>query len=1074
VEALRRAGLPPPPPVVRVERDRPLPLSFSQERLWFLDRLRPGSAVYNVSTAIRLGGALDARALERALGEIVRRHETLRTTLPEADGVPVQVVAPFAGFALPVEDLSPLGGAEREAAAWRRAADEAALPFDLAAGPLFRARLLRLGAEEHVLLLTLHHVVSDGWSLGVFFGELSALYGAYREGRESPLAELPVQYADYAVWQRERLGGLALERELAWWTERLAGAPALLELPTDRPRPAEQTFHGAYETLGFPAALPERLRALGRGQGATLFMVLLGAWQVLLAKYAAGDDVVVGTAVAGRERREVEGLIGFFVNTLALRTDLSGDPSFDEVLRRVREATLGAFDHPQVPFEALVGELQPERSLSHAPLVQVTFGLDQGETAGPGLAGLSAQAMAGDAGISKFDLSLSLAARADGMRGALSYATALFDRGTIRRMSEHLGRVLEQVAADPGLRLSRLALLGHAERRAVLAWSESAAAWEPGGCIHELFATQAARTPHAVAVACGGASLTYRELDEAANRLAHHLAARGVRPEARVGVFAERVPGTVAAILAVLKAGGAYVPLDPAYPADRLRYMLDDSGARTVIAPAGVPEGLSRDAVPDLLDPAAEAAGIAARPAHAPRVPVDPDGLAYVIYTSGSSGLPKGVMAVHRGVANLARAEIGRLGISAASRVLQFASFSFDAAVWETFATLACGATLVLAARDALLPGPPLAATLRRERITLATLPPSVLAVLDPGDVPELGTLVSAGEALTPALVERWSAGRTLVNAYGPTEVTVCPCLAVCRADGHTPPIGRPLENVRLYVLDAGGSLVPAGVPGELFVGGAGVARGYLNRPGQTAERFAPDPFAARPGGRLYRTGDRVRWTAGGELEFVGRVDAQVKVRGFRIEPGEVEAALRRLEGVADCAVVVRADGAEERLVAYVVASVPVDALRAALRATLPEHMVPGAFVALERLPLTPNGKVDRRALPAPVFAAGASSPPPRNAMEERVAEAWRGVLDAAEIGVHDNFFDLGGSSMLLYRVYSRLREIRPDLRVVDLFRYTTVEELARHLESGAAADTGDLSRSRSRGEARRAARARG
>jgi amino acid adenylation domain-containing protein len=1073
VESLRRAEPALASPIVPVGRDRPLPLSFAQERLWFLDRLQPGSAVYNVSTAMRLRGVLDARALERALGEVVRRHEALRTTFAEMDGAPVQVIAPFAGFALPVDDLAPLDDADREAEVRRRATAASAEPFDLAMGPLFRARLLRLGDQDHVLLIGMHHVASDGWSLGVLFRELSALYGAYGNGEPSPLAELAVQYADFAAWQRARLHHAALERELGWWRARLAGAPALLALPTDHPRPAEQSFRGAHERVGVSAALLERLRALGRAEGATLFMVLLGAWQVLLARYAATDDVVVGTAAAGRERRETEGLIGFFVNTLALRTDLAGDPPFRELLRRVRETTLGAFEHQEVPFERLVGELQPERSLSHAPVVQVAFALDQGESGAPAFAGLRAEGVGADAGTTKLDLTLSLGTRPEGgLRGALSYATALFLPETIRRMAAHLGRVLEQLAADPDVRLSRIGLLDDGERGRVLAWSGTAPA-HGGGCVHALFAARAARTPGAEALRFAGRATTCRELDQAANRLAHHLAARGVGPESRVGVFAERAPGTVVAILAILKAGGAFVPLDPAYPAERLRYMLEDSGARTVVAPAGAPDGIPAGLVPGLLDLRAEAAEIAARPAEAPRVAVDGEGLAYVIYTSGSTGRPKGVMVTHRGVPNLGYATAGPFGIGAGARVLQFASFSFDAAVAELFGALLAGATLVLAPREELLPGDGLLGLLRRERISVVTLPPSVLAILPPDGLPELRSVISAGEALDAATVERWSEGRTLVNAYGPTEATVCATAGACRADGRTPSIGGPIDGVRVYVLDRAGEPAPIGIPGELFVGGAGVARGYLGRPAQTAERFVPDPFGA-PGSRLYRTGDRVRWTAEGTLEFAGRVDAQVKVRGFRIEPGEVEAALRRVDGVADCAVVVRADAAgERRLVAYVVGRAPTGELRAALRGSLPDYMVPAAFVALERLPATPNGKVDRAALPAPAFAGGALSPPPRNAMEERVAQVWREVLGAARIGVHDSFFDLGGTSLLLVRVHAGLREIRPDLRVVDLFRHATVEELARYLEAGAAPDAGGVARSRSRGEARRAARGR-
>ncbi|HYH79588.1 MAG TPA: condensation domain-containing protein, partial [Longimicrobium sp.] len=556
------------PPIEPAARDGRLPLSFAQERLWFIDRLEPGSAVYNLSAALRLGGALDGAALERSLSEIVRRHEALRTVFAEADGSPVQVIAPFVGFSLPVEDLSELGAADREAALRRRAGEEARRPFDLAAGPLFRAALLRLGAEDHVLLLSMHHVVSDGWSMGVLSRECSVLYAAYREGRESPLPELAVQYADYAVWQREQLAGEVLERQLSYWRERLADAPALLELPTDHPRPAVRTFRGANERVQLPAEVLERLRALGRQEGASLYMVVLSAFQVLLSKYSGSEDIVVGSPIAGRTRGEVEGLIGFFVNTLVLRTDVSGDPSFRELLGRVREVTLGAYEHQEVPFEKLVAELQPERSSSHSPLFQVAFTLDNAQGTGGGLAGLSVQGVGTEFEVAKFDLSLTLTETAQALRGGLNYSTDLFERGTAERMLGHLARVLEQVAADADVSLSRLALTGPEERaRVVVEWNRTERPYPRGVCVHELFEARVRERPGAAALVWGEASLTYRELDARANRLAHHLVRLGVGPDARVGVLLERSAELIVALLAVLKAGGCYVPLDPGYPA---------------------------------------------------------------------------------------------------------------------------------------------------------------------------------------------------------------------------------------------------------------------------------------------------------------------------------------------------------------------------------------------------------------------------------------------------------------------------------------------------------------------------
>ncbi|HEX2078036.1 MAG TPA: condensation domain-containing protein, partial [Longimicrobium sp.] len=657
----------------KIGRTRTAPTSFAQERLWFIDRLEPGSAVYNLSVARRLEGALDEAALERSLGEIVRRHESLRTTFGEVDGSPVQVIAPFGGFSLPVEDLSALSEADREAAVGRRAGEEAARPFDLSAGPLFRAALLRLGAQEHVLLLSMHHIVSDAWSSGVLFRELSALYGAYREGGESPLPELGVQYANYAVWQREQLAGEVLDRQLAYWKERLTGAPALLELPTDHPRPAVRTYRGATVPFEISPELLERLQALGRSEGATLYMTLLGAFQVLLSKYADSEDVVVGSPIAGRTRGEVEELIGFFVNTLVLRTDLSGDPSFREVLRQVREATLGAYEHQEVPFEKLVAELQPERSLSHSPLFQVMFTLQNADAEGGGatLPGLSVSGVGAAREIAKFDLSLTLAATGQGLRGGLNYSTDLFERGTVERMLGHLARVLEQVAADADVRLSQLELLGEAERSLVLeAWNRTEAEYPADRCIHELFEAQAARTPDAVAIEFEGETLSYGELNEWANRLAHHLAGLGVGSEVRVGICLERSLEMVVSLLAVLKAGGAYVPLDPGLPAERLAYMLDDSAAPLVLVQAA-----QRGAVParegvGVLAVDALAERLAAEPAENPESGAGPDSLAYVIYTSGSTGRPKGVMNAHRGVVNLLWSMRGTVAIAPGDRLL--------------------------------------------------------------------------------------------------------------------------------------------------------------------------------------------------------------------------------------------------------------------------------------------------------------------------------------------------------------------------------------------------------------------
>ncbi|HEU4556634.1 MAG TPA: condensation domain-containing protein, partial [Longimicrobium sp.] len=704
VEEMRRAELPVLPPVVPTERTGTLPLSFSQERLWFIDRLEPESTTYSIPAAWRLEGALDEAALERSLSEIVRRHETLRTVFREVDGSPVQVIAPFDGFVLPVEDLSGLGEADREAVVRHRVGEEAARPFDLAAGPLVRAGLLRLGAEDHVLLLSMHHIVSDGWSMGVLFRELSALYEAYLAGRESPLSELTVQYADYAVWQREQLEGEVLDRQLAYWKERLAGAPELLELPTDHPRPPVQTYRGASVLVELSPELLERLQALGRSEGATLYMTLLGAFQVLLSKYAGSEDVVVGSPIAGRTRAEVEELIGFFVNTLVLRTDLSGDPSFREVLGRVREATLGAYAHQELPFEKLVAELQPERSLSHSPLFQVLFTLQNAESWGDALAGLKVGGVGAAMEIAQFDLSLTLFTTAQGLLGALNYSTDLFERGTIDRMLGHLERVLEQVAADADVRLSQVELLAPAERALVLEeWNDTAAEY-PAQCIHELFEAQAARTPQAVAVVHEADSLTYKELNERSNRLAHYLVRLGVGAEARVGVCLERGLEMVVALMAVLKAGGAYVPLDPAYPAERLAFTLSDSGVVALLTQESLRSTLP---VPDgvtVVSVDGAAAEIARESAERVESGATPRNLAYLIYTSGSTGVPKGVAIEHESAVALLSWAAAVFTAEELSGVLAATSISFDLSVFEIFLPLSLGGCVIVVENALALP----------------------------------------------------------------------------------------------------------------------------------------------------------------------------------------------------------------------------------------------------------------------------------------------------------------------------------------------------------------------------------
>ncbi|HSU17559.1 non-ribosomal peptide synthetase [Longimicrobium sp.] len=1100
LEALRRAGLPVLPPVAAVERQAQMPLSFGQERLWFLQRLQPESTTYNHPTALRLRGPLDAAALERALGEIVRRHESLRTTFPERGGAPVQVIAPFAGFSLPVAEHP---GADEDEV--RRIVDlEAARAFDLAQGPLFRAWLVRIAPQDHLLLLSMHHIVTDGWSMGVLFRELAALYAAFGQGGESPLAEPAVQYADYAAWERAQLRGPALDAELAYWKERLSGAPALLELPTDHPRPAVQTHRGADERIALPAALVERLRALGRGEGATLYMVLLAAFQSLLARHAGSDDVVVGSPVAGRTRRELEEVIGFFVNTLVLRTDLSADPTFREALRRVRETTLGAWEHQGVPFEKLVEELHPERSLGHAPLFQVMFQLVDGGVLRGELPGVRAEVVEAGSDSTKFDLGLAFVEEADGLLGVMEYNADLFEPATIRRMLAQLHRVLEQVAGDADPRLSELELLDAGDReRLLVEWNATDRDW-PLVPVHAAVAAQARRAPDAVALLHAGGSLTYAELDARAEAVARRLRALGVRPEVPVGVCTGRTPELLAAVLGIWKAGGAFVPLDPDYPADRLAWIASDAALPVIVtagsAAAALPEHAATLVHADEIHAEAGAAPVAAE--------VSPSTLAYVIYTSGSTGKPKGVLVEHGSLANLLAATRDAFGVAPGDVMPALASYAFDIWLFEALLPLTSGAATRLVERERVLD----VAALMGD-IADATLLHAVPALMrqiarEERAAPRLGRLrrtFVGGDLVSPDLLGEMAGAFPAAAThilYGPTEGTILASWHPVAADGRVEahPIGLPFGNVRLYVCDAHGRLQPPGVPGELLIGGLGVARGYLGRPDLTDERFIPDPFSGNPGARLYRTGDRVRWCESAEvrecgsaldpreaertdalthsrtafLEYLGRLDGQVKIRGYRIEPGEVEAALRTHPGVRECAVIAREDApGEKRLVGYVVGEGDGEALRSHLRQTLPEYMVPSPIVFLDGLPRSPNGKLDRRALPAPEQGGGTASPAPRNELESLVAEVWREVVGAAEIGVHDNFFDLGGTSLLLYRVFSRLREARADLRMVDLFRYTTVEELAGYLAAAGTGDDAGLAESRSRAEERRAARRR-
>ncbi|HVR96505.1 MAG TPA: amino acid adenylation domain-containing protein, partial [Thermoanaerobaculia bacterium] len=1036
---------PPIAPAPRHAGDSDLPLSFAQQRLWFLDQLEPGNPAYNIPLGVRLTGELSPGLLERVFAEVVRRHEALRTTFVSRGGWPVQVIAVpgVTGLEtlrkpeLPVVDLSQLP--ER---AFELAREEAWRPFDLQRGPLLRLVLIRLAERDHILLVTMHHIVSDGWSLGVLLREVAALCSL----RDLP--DLGLQYADFAVWQRQWLQGEVLEAQLAYWKRQLEGAPRVLELPLDRPRPAVQTTRGAARHVSLPPRLSEALHGLCRREGATSFMALLAAWALLLGRHAGQEDVLLGIPVAGRNRREIEGLIGFFVNTLVLRTDLSGAPGFAGLVKRVRRVALDGYAHQDVPFERLVEELVPERDMAHSPLFQAMLVLQNAPAGSLSMPGLSLTPLTLDSGVAKFDLTLSLQEGPEGpegpegLGGVVSYKNDLFDGSTVERLWRRFEALLETAVASPEVPVSELPLLLPEERhQALLEWNDTAWTCETGVCLHELFDRQARSTPDAVAASFEERQLTYRELERRANRLAHYLIGLGVGPDDRVGVKMERSLELIVALVGVLKAGAAYVPLDPTYPAERLTRVVESSGARVVLTPESLEE-------------------IGDQPDTAPAVAVGEDHLAYVLFTSGSTGTPKGVMVPHRGIVNRLLWDQEYFALTAEDRALQKTPLTFDVSVWELFWPLVTGARLVFARPEGHRDPAYLADLIVREGITDLHFVPSMLqAFLENPELPDLPSLrlaMSGGEPLTLDLMRRFQARvpeAGMFNRYGPTEASVSVTIWECELDpARSAPLGRPISNLRLYVMDRELRLQPLGVPGELLLGGAGLARGYLGRPDLTAAAFVPDPQG--DGERLYRTGDLARTLADGNVEFLGRIDHQVKVRGFRIELGEIEAVLASHPEVREQAVIVR----EDVLVAYVVGTAQAADLKAFLGRRLPEYMVPAVFVSLDAMPLTTSGKVDRKALSAsaaPEWEAVPDEEALTDPITELLAGVWSEVLGLDRVGVDQDFFALGGHSLLATQVVSRVRAVLGvELPLRQLFESPTVSGLARAVRGGRESQT--------------------
>ncbi len=1039
------------------------PLSYNQQGLWVLSQLMPGTSLYHIPKAVRLTGSLNVAALKQTLDFIVARHESLRTSFATTDGVPMQVISPAAPLEVPFRDLSDLPEADREAEAQRVIDVEARRPFDLSQAPLIRAILLKLRDEEHILLVTTHHIVTDGWSMGIFHNELMELYESFSAERPSRLPELPIQYADYAVWHRQWFEGSVHESQLSYWKEQFKTLPPVLELPGDHPRAAVQAFRafrGAQQTLQLSKNLTRQLKELCHKEEATPFMILLAVYYVLLHRYTGEEDIVVGSPIAGRCLAETETLIGLFINVLALRANLSGNPTFRELFQRVKDVAFGAFAHQDLPFETLVKEVQPDRTLSHNPLFQVMFVLQNEPIPPLEFGGLTVGHVQANNVTTNFDLTLDIIERDEQFVCKFECNADLFEAETITRMMGHFQTLLESIVASPEQKISELPLLTADERRQLLVeWTDTKTEYS-NKCIQELFGEQVARTPEAIALLSDDGPLTYADLNARGNQLANYLRKRGVGPDTRVGLCVERSPEMIVALLGILKAGGAYVPLDPDYPQARLKFMLEDARVPVLLTQSALLENLPLNTAEVIcIDELWEK--IARESQDNPEIVTTADNLAYVMYTSGSTGKPKGVAVKHRNVVRLVK-NTNYANFSADEVFLQYAPVSFDASTFEIWGSLLNGARLALMP-PAKVSLQELGLALKRYRVTTLWLTAGLFNLMVENhldDLRGLRQLLAGGDVLSVPHVRRVVEELPdcrLINGYGPTENTTFTCCYpvndLAKVNGSVP-IGYPISNTSVYILDPSMNPAPIGVPGELYIGGDGLARDYLNRPELTAEKFVGDPFSAKAGARLYRSGDLVRYRSDGAIEFLGRIDNQVKVRGYRIELGEVEAVLSQHPSVRDAVAVVRKDTGDKHLIAYLVprnGRPPVaDDVRDFLKDRLPDYMIPSVFVVLESLPLSPNGKVDRRALPAtdgmkPESAAGFVAP--SDELELKLIRIWEKVLNVRPIGTGDNFFELGGHSLLAVRLFALIeKSFGRTLPLATLFQAPSVKQLARVL----------------------------
>lgn len=1038
------------------KREGYAPLSFAQERLWYLDQLEPGTATYNIPSAIKIRGALELDILKRSLNEIVCRYEILRTRFTIKNDTPVQIVEPSVALDLPLVDFSHLPDGMRETELTQYLQSEANHPFDLAKAPLLRTVCIRICETEHVLFFMAHHTIFDGSSLGIMLSEIATLYNAFLAGKPSPLAQLPSQYADYAIWQRCQLNESELQRLLEYWRERLSGDLPTLQMPTDRPRPPRQTYRGSVETIQFPGTLVDNLTEIGRQDGATLFMVMLAAFNVLLHRYTGQDDFIVGAPMNGRNRPEFERAIGFYVNTLALRTDVSGDPTFRELLRRVRQGCLGAYSHQELPFEKLVQEFEAKRDLSRTPLFQALFAFQDIANRSFESGGLAWTTQRVDSQVARTDLSFWLTQTDAGISAAMEYSSDLFDKRTIARLLEHYKRLLEGLRDNQDDPISALPLLSEGEQDTMtVEWNTTQSDYPHDCRMHHLFEAQAERTPNATAAIFGDETITFDELNRRANQLSHHLRSLGVGSETLVGICLNRSLEMMVGLLGILKAGGAYVPLDPDFPLERLAYMVADADLQVLVTAESLVARLPERAA-TLVRIDSDAPLITQQCDRNPAIEGRPGDLAYVIYTSGSTGKPKGVQVPHKGVVNFLCSMREKPGMTESDRLLAVTTLSFDIAVLELFLPLAVGATVVIASRDVASDGRKILDTLSAARITVMQATPATWQMMISAgwDATQPITVLCGGEPMLPDLADELVArGNAVWNLYGPTETTIWSTCFELTESGGPILIGRPIANTQVYVLDDQWRPVPVGVAGELYIGGDGVTRGYLNQPALTAERFLRDEWTDG-NNRLYRTGDLARWQADGCLEHLGRIDSQVKIRGFRIELGEIESVLSEHSSIEQVAVNVwNASSGDQRLVAYLVLRhgerLDTIMLRKHLSNKLPGYMLPQHYVELDAIPLTPNGKVDRKQLPAPTgMVSGDAKLPPVTGIEKVVAGVWSRLLGIDEIGRHDNFFDIGGHSLLAVKAVLEL-EKATGARI--MLRHILLEDLfqiANHIQA--------------------------